>query len=362
MRKILSSLTEFFGYFPFKTLRYLHAISLSVWRLANFIKSENIQRIWLRPLLLVFGLGLISSLQAQQEQQYTQFMYNKLSINPGYAGSKDAPCLTAVVRSQWLGLEGAPQTQLLSYNMPLLNKRIGVGLNLVRHSISIYKRFTAEATYAYRIRVGRGTLGFGVQGSVRAISANYTDDRLIAGQDISLDNSIPDSDQNKLVGNFGAGLYYHTPKYYIGISAPRFLRNNIDFDDVGTVLSREVPHLSIMGGFLFEISENIDIQPQVLIKYAENTPLDADVNLTFVFTKRYMAGLTYRAGGSSVSGAGESLDLLLGGHLIEDLFFGLSYDMTLSDIKNYNSGSVEAVLRYCFGTSEGEDIINPRFF
>ncbi len=313
-------------------------------------------------LLLTLGLGLTFGLFAQQEQQYTQFMYNKLSINPGYAGSKDATCLTAIVRSQWLGLEGAPQTQLLSLNMPLLNKRIGVGLNLVRNSISIFNRITAEASYSYRLRLGRGTLGMGLQGSIRSINANYTDERLQSSQALGLDNSIPNTDQNKILGNFGAGLYYNTPTYFIGISAPRFLRNNIDFNDLGGVLSREIPHFSIMGGFLFRLNEIIELQPQLLVKYVDNAPLDADVNFTFVFNKRYMAGMTYRTGGSSITGVGESIDLLLGLHIIEDLLFGFSYDLTLSEIKDYSSGSVEAVVRYCLGTSQGEDIINPRFF
>lgn len=311
---------------------------------------------------LLLGLMTGASLWAQQEQQYTQFMYNKLAINPGYAGSRDAATVTALIRNQWLGLDGAPKTQLVSFQTPLLNKRIGVGLNLTRHSISIFKRFTAEATYSYRLRLGRGTLGIGVQGSVRGVNANYTDDRLNAVQSLALDSGIPNSDQSKIVGNFGGGLYFNTPTYYVGISAPRFLRNNIDFNDVGGVLSREIPHISIMGGFLFEVNENLDIQPQLLIKYVDNAPLDADLNATFIFKKLYMAGLTYRTGGSSVSGAGESLDLLVGGHIVNDLFFGLSYDITLSDLKDYNTGSIEGVVRYSFGTSEGEEIINPRFF
>ena len=308
-------------------------------------------------LLLAFGWST-----AQQEQHYTQFMYNKLSINPGYAGSRDAPCLTGIVRSQWLGLEGAPQTQLVSFNMPLLQKRIGVGLSLVRHTISIYKRFTAEATYAYRVRLGRGTLGLGIQGSVRAISADYADERLVAVQALALDEGVPDGAQNKMVGNFGAGAYFNTSRYYLGISAPRLLRNNIDFNDLGGVLSREVPHFSMMAGILFEANESLDIQPQLLIKVVDNAPIDADVNVSFIFSNRYMAGLTYRTGGSSVSGTGESIDLLLGAQIVNELFLGFSYDVTLSDIKDYNSGSIEAVLRYCFGASEGEEIVNPRFF
>mgnify|MGYP002382855812 CR=1 FL=1 len=121
----------------------------------------------MRSIILGFFVFVSTVLVAQQEQQYTQFMYNKLGLNPGYAGSTDAGCLTAIYRKQWIGLDGSPSTQMLSYNTPMLNKRVGVGLSLLRNSIGIENRITLEGTYAYRIQVGRGTLGIGIMASVR---------------------------------------------------------------------------------------------------------------------------------------------------------------------------------------------------
>lgn len=299
---------------------------------------------------------------AQQEHQYTQFMYNKLSFNPGYAGSYDAPCLTGIYRNQWIGLEGAPKSLALTFDMPLLNKRVGAGLNLTSNTIGIQNKVTLDGVYAYRVRLGQGTLGIGVQGSIRYISNDYTDDRLQGTQDISSDGGIPVGEQNKYVPNFGAGLYYHTPTFYVGLSAPRFLKNNIDFNDLnGSVLSKEVEHLYLMAGLLIKLSENAKLQPQVLFKNAKNAPFDADLNLSLIFNEKYTIGATYRTGGDSPS-FGESIDLLVSAYVTNHFMFGLSYDITLSDLKEYNSGSLEAVLRYCFGKSEGEDIINPRFF
>ena len=294
---------------------------------------------------------------AQQEQQYTQFMYNKLAINPGYAGSHDAGCFTALYRNQWIGLEGAPKTQMLSFDTPLLHNRIGVGLNLTRTTIGITEKWTADGSYAYRVALGRGTLGLGVQASIRYFGNDYTDSRLVATQAISSDGGIPVGDQSKYVPNFGAGLYYSTENYYFGISAPRFLKNNIDFNSLSGVLGREVPHLFFMTGLLWKISETAKLQPQALFKYADNSPFDADFNLNLILQDKYTVGVTYRVGGSSLTGIGESLDFLVAAHLNANLLFGLSYDITLSEIKDYNSGSIEVILRYCLASPEGEDVI-----
>ncbi|HHS95010.1 MAG TPA: type IX secretion system membrane protein PorP/SprF [Phaeodactylibacter sp.] len=299
---------------------------------------------------------------AQQEQQYTQFIYNKLSLNPGYAGSHDSPCLTGFYRNQWMGLEGAPKTMGLSFDMPMLNKRIGVGMNLARNTIGITERWTLDGVYAYRIPLGHGTMSIGVQGSIRYHGNDYSDSRLTSTQPISIDGSIPTGEQKKYLPNFGAGLYYSSDKFYFGFSVPRVLLNNIDFNSIdGVVRSKEAVHLYGMVGLIMKMNERVKFQPQLLLKYADNSPFDFELNTSFIFNDMYTAGLTYRAGGGKDS-FGESLDLLLSARFTPQFLFGLSYDITLSDLKTYNSGSIEAVLRYCFGSAEGEDIVNPRFF
>ena len=310
--------------------------------------------------IIFASLFLIVS--AQQDQQYTQFMYNKLGLNPGYAGNHEAMCLTGVYRQQWMGLEGAPATQLLSFNMPLSNMRAGLGVNLMRNTIGISTRVGLDASYAYRLRLGQGMLGIGLQGSIRSIRQNYADDRLVATQNILLDGAIPDGEKSKVVPNFGAGLYYQGRNFYVGLSAPRLLNNNIDFNDTGTIIGREVLHMYLMAGVVFDVSESIQLKPQLLLKYAKNSPFDADINLMAIFVKKYSAGLTYRLGGSSVSGGGESIDFLLAAQILDNLLLGVSYDLTLSELKDYNSGGIEVVLRYCLGSSQGDEIINPRFF
>lgn len=306
--------------------------------------------------------------RAQQEAHYTQFMYNKLAYNPAYAGSLEAICATAIVRSQWLGLEGAPKSQVFNIDAALPSNRVGIGLNIARNTIGISTNYNADLSYAYRVPLGKGIIGIGVQGSIRSFNNNYNDDRLIATQGINLDASIPTGQQNKLAPNFGAGLYYKEDNLYVGLSIPRLLENNIDFSEDAAVISRSIRHLYLMGGYVFDINKEVQLQPQALIKYAENTPLDMDINLSAIFMNKYMFGATYRVGGSSRGLPAESIDILFSMQANENLLFGISYDITVSEIRDYSSGSIEAMVRYCFkrkksDTEEVEgDYLNPRFF
>ena len=317
----------------------------------------------MRKILFTFICALFAMTSfAQQEQQYTQFMYNKLAYNPGYAGSSETACITGIIRSQWLGLEGAPNTQVLSFNMPILNQRVGVGANLTRHTIGISQKLTLDAVYSYRIRLATGTLGLGVQASVRYFNNNFADSRLVSTVPIALDNSISGGARSKYVPNFGAGAYFSNERFYLGALIPRLLNNNIDFNETGTILSKEKLHGYIMTGYLFDLSDKVAFKPQALLKFAANSPFDADVNASFIFNKKYIAGLTYRLGGSSTSAVGESFDLMIGAQISSHIFFGLSYDVTLFEIKDYSNGSIEGIVRYCIGSSEGGEIVNPRFF
>ena len=310
--------------------------------------------------IIIFSFLSLSAF-AQQEPQFTQFMFNKLGLNPGYAGANDAPCISIIARNQWLSIDGGPQTQLINFNMPIRNKRVGIGASIVRHSIGITENYTAEGSYAYRLRLGRGFLRIGLQASVRLLRNDFT--QVESTQPKETDGSIPVGLQSKYVPNFGTGAYYSSGSFFIGFSAPRLLQTSIDQADTGAQISREVPHFYGMGGVILSVKENIQLQPQVLLKYVKGAPFDADVNFNFIFNDKITAGVSYRIGGSRITSAGESVSLLLAAQLTESLLFGLSYDTNLSEFRNYNNGSAELALRYCIGGKpQGEDIINPRFF
>ena len=311
--------------------------------------------------ILLCVVTCTASLTAQQEDQFTQFMYYKMGYNPGAAGSDGATTITALVRSQWIGLDGAPETQLVNFSMPLLNQRIGVGGSIVRSTIGFSERYAADAVYAYRIPMGRGTLGIGVQASVRLFRLNFRQARGV--QPINMDNAVPAGIRSQYTPNFGAGVYYNSDVFYIGFSIPRLLQNNIDLSDEEGTISRELRHFYAMGGLNLKVSDEIRLQPQVLLKYVKNAPFDADVNVNALFMDRFTAGFSYRIGGSKENGLGESLAVLLGAEVTENIMFGVSYDATLSELRNYSSGTVEGVFRYRIqGKAEGEEFDNGRIF
>lgn len=313
--------------------------------------------------IILVSCLLTSALFAQQEEQFSQFMYNKLAFNPAYAGSKDGVCFTAVTRSQWVGgPEGTPQSQLLTFSMPMFGRKVGLGATIARHTIGLSERFTAEVSYAYRIPVALGYLSMGLQGSVRLMRINFSD--AVTTQPTGTDGAIPGDLQSKYVPNFGAGLYYHNTRFFIGVSAPRLLSNSIDLAEDDLFITREIPHVYFTGGMRWDLNANLQFQPQILLKYVKNAPFEGDANINFIFVNKFTTGLSYRLGGSKRSGIGEAIGLIGGVQISDELFLGLSYDYTLSEIRYTTGGSVEAVVRYCIGgqSDDAAEFVSPRFF
>jgi len=308
--------------------------------------------------LCIFGLCTYG-LSAQQDAQYTQFMFNKLVLNPAYAGSLDAPCLTGIYRDQWLDIDGAPSTQSLSFQTPAFGNRVGLGVSLVRDAIGPFMRYDITAYYAYRIDVGGGKLSFGVDGSVRNLSFDSNE---LTPQQIG-DPELPTGEPARYVPNFGLGAYYTNEKAYFGISVPSLLETSIDFTGASgsqVEITKTRQHAFAMAGFIMPVSSNVDFRPSLLVKYAKNSPLDLDANFSFVFFKKLMAGATVRFGGTQGSFA-ESIDAVLQYQISPQLRAGAAYDFTLSELNNYAGSSFEVMLEYCF-KFDGSNIINPRFF
>lgn len=302
-------------------------------------------------------LALSCTVSAQQEPQYTQFIFNKLAFNPGYAGSHVSPMITAIYRSQWIGIDGAPNTQVLSYNQPFLGERLGFGATLTRSSIGITRSITADIAYCYRIKMRRGYLGIGLQFSPRNITQNWNDDRLYSPTPAGTDIGIPVDATSKWVINFGAGMYYKNDKWFAGFAIPRAVNNNIDFVENGSELSREAWHLNGMGGVNLKVADELVVTPQLLLKYVPHAPFDAEVNVGAMLKSKFYGGLGYRVGGDS--GAGESVDILIGVRAVSNLFFCLSYDIGLTRLRKFNNGSIEATVSWDFNPPGEGETVNP---
>lgn len=300
-----------------------------------------------KQVITLLFLASACGLAAQQEQMFTQFMFNKLAYNPAYAGSFVSPTLTAIYRNQWMGLDGSPKAMSLSYNQATINGRVGVGGNITRQSIGINTNLTIEGVYAYRIQLKRGTLAAGLQLSLRNIRQNWGDSRIVP-IDMN-DPTIPVDAKSKLLPNVGAGVYYnaYNERWYAGISVPRVIDNSLDFSEFGNGFSREVQHINAMGGIQIEATDELDVTPQVLLRYAFGAPFDAEVNLSALLRNKFYGGLSYRLGGDN-NFAGESVDVALGFQAADKLFFCFSYDIGLTRLRKFNNGSIEATVRYWF--------------
>jgi type IX secretion system PorP/SprF family membrane protein len=313
-------------------------------------------------LLLLCAVCIAGHASGQQEQLYTMFMYNKLGLNPAYAGYQGTPCVTAIYRNQWMGFEGAPETKLLSFNAPISNDRLGLGFVVNQHTIGISSRLTIDGIYAYRIPLGRGTLSLAAQASGRNHEVDYGSPLIRSVQDLAIDPGVEQVKDSKFLLNFGAGLYYADDFFYAGISAPRLMSSDIDFDENELFVAREVRHVYFMTGAVFPLSYRLDLIPQLLVKYAEASPVDMDINASLSWKKKFTFGVTYRTGGATDDIA-ESIDLMASARIARGLMLGVAYDFTLTEIRNYSSGSLEVLLSYCFGEPKVTgQFINPRYF
>lgn len=304
----------------------------------------------------------ILTVNAQQEALYTQFMFNKLAINPAFAGNDDALCLTGIVREHWMGFPGTSKVQALSANFPRVARdRVGLGLNLSRNTIGVQEKLTVEGIYSYRFPFAGGDFSMGIAVSGRHYNTDFSDPDLDLIHPFYDDAAIEEGQYAKTVFNAGFGMYYNNERFYIGAGVPRLIRADIDFSE-SPVNSIEMRHLYIMSGVALDMNDRFTFMPQVLIKLAENSPLDVDYNLGIQLDQKYYAAMTIRDGGSTTDFA-ESIDLLLGLQLNKQFFMGLAYDVTLTPIRKYENGSVELLLQYCYGKKDKPVYrISPRFF
>jgi len=177
------------------------------------------------------------------------------------------------------------------------------------------------------------------------------------------DNSVTMAENSRVLPNAGLGVYYENPDFYVGISMPHILENDLDLleDVVSTdIQSLENRHLFGMAGLLVDINETVKLKPAIMVKYVKNAPVDIDLNLTAILKEDLWVGLSYRFGGSDVQGFGESIDLFVQYQLTNALRLGVAYDFTLSEIRSASSGTYEFYVSYCLRKTGR--ISNPRFF
>jgi type IX secretion system PorP/SprF family membrane protein len=285
---------------------------------------------------------------AQQDAQYTQYMYNTININPAYAGSRGVMSVFGLHRTQWVGLDGAPTTNTFSLNTPISNSNLGVGFSLVNDRIGPTSDNTISADISYTIPMNEVyKLSFGVKASGNIF--NLDTDKLDPAQanDPNLQNF-----NNEFSPNFGAGVYLHSDKLYLGLSVPNFLQDS-KYNDNDVAVFQERMNFYFIGGYVFDVSPSIKFKPAVLTKMVAGSPLQVDASANFLFFDKFMLGGAYRWDAA--------VSALAGFQVTDGLFIGYSYDMETTQLRRYNSGSHEVFLRFELFNKVSK-MVSPRFF
>lgn len=301
-------------------------------------------------------MASFGSLIAQQDAQYTQYMYNTMSVNPAYAGSRGVFSVTGLHRSQWVGLDGAPTTQTFNFNTPV-SKRVGVGLSIVNDEIGngTNQDTYFDAVFSYTIPTSEtGKLSFGLKAGGHSLNIDFNK---LRNYNPSLNPSGFDYIDKKFSPNFGVGIYYHTQKFYSGISIPNFL-NTTHYENSGkssSFLAEERINLYFISGYVFDINTNLKFKPTVLFKAVKGAPLQADFSANFLLNEKFSLGAAYRWDAA--------VSALFGFQITEQLMLGLAYDKEITELGSttFNDGSFEVMLRYEFKTRY-KKVITPRFF
>ncbi len=317
------------------------------------VKSAYMKKLILFILLVASTPQII---MAQQEPQYTQYIYNTLAVNPGYAGSRGVLSITGMHRSQWLGIDGAPKTQTLNFHTPVI-ERVGIGLSIVNDDIG---NGTNQETYfdgifSYTIPLSReNKLAFGIKAGGHLLNvdfaklANYEQEASVSGL-ANIDN--------KFSPNFGVGAYYYNERFYAGISVPNFLRTEHfdDSDSSNSFLAKERLNLYLMTGYVYDIHPTVKFKPTLLLRAEQGGPLQVDVSANFLFSEKFTVGAAYRWDAA--------LSAIFGFQINKNLTLGLAYDRELSELggETFNDGSFEVLLRYEFSTRFQRRMV-PRFF
>lgn len=303
----------------------------------------------MRTKILIFALILTCYTGfAQQDAQYTQYMYNTINVNPAYAGSRGVMSVFALHRTQWVGLDGAPVTNAVSINTPLNNSRLGLGVSLVNDRIGPTVENAFSADVSYTIPTSETVkLSFGIKATANLFNLDV--DRLnpADANDPSLQNL-----NNEFSPNFGAGLYLHSNKFYLGLSVPNFLQDTKYSDNSVSVFKERMSYYAI-GGYVFEISPSVKFKPAFLTKVITGAPIQVDLSGNFLFFDKLVLGGAYRWDAA--------VSALAGFQISDELFIGYGYDLETTKLKNYNSGSHEVILRFELFKRYSK-MVTPRFF
>ncbi|WP_055444036.1 type IX secretion system membrane protein PorP/SprF [Lacinutrix himadriensis] len=306
-------------------------------------------------LAIVFVLGVFISANAQQDPQYTQYMYNMNVVNPAYAGSKENLAFGLLYRSQWVGVEDAPKTATFSVHSPV-GKNVGLGLSVISDQIGPVEENNVYADVSYTLNLNKShKLAFGIKGGA-------TFQKIGLFSEVG-NGYVPDAsdeafgqDASNTHLNLGAGLFYYTDRYYVSLAVPNMLKNTyLDVTNNGQEYQygSDVMHYFLSAGYVFNLSENTKFKPSFLLKSAFDAPTSLDVSANVLFFEKLELGATYRLE--------DAIGAMVNFAITPELRIGYAYDYTTSELDVVTSGSHEIMLLFDLNFPK-KISISPRFF
>ncbi|WP_435579491.1 PorP/SprF family type IX secretion system membrane protein [Gilvibacter sp.] len=306
-------------------------------------------------LLLILVFGFQAELNAQQDAQYTQYMYNTQIVNPAYAGSRGSLDFSALYRTQWVGLDGAPETGTFTFNSPIgVAENMGIGMSIVMDRLGPAKESNITVDYSYTINTSEDyKLAFGLKAGIDLLDVDFTLLNIFDEGDV-FENNI----DNRLQPQIGAGIYYYSNKFYAGLSVPNFLNTkHFDESEIGPTSAQTIAaerlHYFFITGYVFDLNENLKFKPAVLTKLVSGSPLQVDLSANLLINEKFTLGAAYRWS-AALSG-------MVGFQATEGLFLGFAYDGETTDLSGFNDGSYEFFVRFEI-FNKPERILTPRFF
>jgi len=307
-----------------------------------------------RIVFIVVLAACSAQMNAQQDAMYTHYMYNTLSVNPAYAGSRDALTATLLHRSQWVDFKGAPVTQTLTLHTPLKSRKLGLGFSAVNDQVGPVKSTAMYVDFAYILKLTeKSRLAFGLKGGLNMMQIRLSTLALNEGSDAAFQNDV----SSQLLPNFGFGMYYYRERFYAGISVPKLLENNFSTNQTSgsTKLTGEQRHYFLIAGTQLKLGESVEFKPTAFVKVTNAAPVEGDLTASFIFSKRILAGVMFRTG--------DALGGLIGINITDQFHVGYSFDWSYGNKTfKYNTGSHEIMLRYDFIFKDKGRIRSPRFF
>lgn len=283
---------------------------------------------------------------SQQESQYTQYMYNTIVFNSAYTGSRENPNFFLLYRKQWVGIDGAPETQNFSFHSPLRNRNMGLGLVMVNDRLGPSKDINVNANYSYSLFLNQDLkISLGLSIGFQSFDTDWSRGNFNNQLDPVFQENI-----SLFKPTLGFGSYLHNDDWYLGVSVANILRTQY-FDDIQSSVATKKAQIYIIGGYVFYLSSDLKFKPATLTKIIVGSPVSIDLSANFLYKEQFIFGIA--------GSLDNSASLLTGYQITPNLMMGYSFDYNTNNLGNYNNGSHEFFIRYELSKTK---YLSPRFF